>query len=76
MVGGCLSGCSRGHCCRRAMSRAFHLWFGSGKKLHRVESVRQQGRAEYGRSVEGDHSSTVVCRKPRLVVNVGGVACV
>jgi hypothetical protein len=33
-----------------------------GKKLHRVESVRQQGRAEYGRSVEGDHSSKGVCR--------------
>jgi hypothetical protein len=51
MVGGCLSGCSRGHCCRRAMSRAFHLWVGSGKKLHRVESVRQQGRA--GQNMEG-----------------------
>ena len=60
----CLSGCSRGHCCRRAMSRAFHLWMGSGKKLHRVGRERETAcRAEYGRSVEGDQSSTIVCLK-------------
>jgi hypothetical protein len=39
-LSGCMR-CSRGHCCRWAESRAFHLWSGSGKKLHSVESVRQ-----------------------------------